>query len=168
MHVCQRSSGAGAAEDGDFPPSLAIPPSSLYPFPPYTPPSLPPFLALCRVRAECDAKLAAAADDHKIAMERQLIELTGSAEELAALRDEKDKEGRVELLRRQVTRRIMNADISRGFTAWYELWSAKTHAMQRLKEVGNKLRAPGLYTAFSFWTHTCAAWGQGEGEDEGD
>jgi len=109
---------------------------------------------LKRVTEEYEAKLSAAELAHEKALKRQLIELTGSAEELAALRDEKDKEGRVELLRRQVTRRIMNADISRGFTAWYELWSARTHALGRLRDCGNKLRAPDIYTAFAFWMET--------------
>ena len=54
-----------------------------------------------------------------------------SAAQLMALQEEKEKEGRVELLRRQVTRRIMNSGISRGFTAWVELWEAKAYAIRR-------------------------------------
>ena len=59
---------------------------------------------LAAVRAEYDAKLAAMEHAHKKAMERQLIELTGSADQIAALRSEQSKEERVELLRRQSMR----------------------------------------------------------------
>ena len=106
---------------------------------------------LNKVRAEYEARLANMEEQHKLAMHRQLVELTGTADEIRALREEKSKEERVELLRRQVTRRIMNAGISRGWTAWVELWSAKTYAMGRLRECGNKLHAPGLTTAFWIW-----------------
>ena len=115
------------------------------------------------VRDEYEAKLTQQESQHKKALERQLLELTGSADQvqapsssprarqvshqlilhlawlrlvlsaaqLMALQEEKEKEGRVELLRRQVTRRIMNSGISRGFTAWVELWEAKAYAIRR-------------------------------------
>ena len=51
----------------------------------------------------------------------------------------------------QVTRRMMNQGITRGFTAWHELWAAKTHAISRLREVGNRLRAPEKAVAFKLW-----------------
>ena len=53
-----------------------------------------------------------------------------SAEEIAALRGEQEKEARVDLLRRQMVRRMMNAGISNAWQAWYELWDAKKYAMQ--------------------------------------
>ena len=110
-----------------------------------------------RLTAESEARLAAAEEAQKHALHRQLVELTGTADEIAALREEKDKEGRVELLRRQVTRRIMNSGISRGWTAWVELWEAKTYAMSRLREVGNKLRAPEVSSVFGEWKEDCTA-----------
>jgi hypothetical protein len=100
---------------------------------------------------EYERKLAAAAEEQRLALERQRIELTGSTEELLALREEKEKEERVELLRRQMLRRMMNADLSGAWSAWYDFWSAKTYAMQRLREVGNKFRSPELLNAFTLW-----------------
>jgi hypothetical protein len=113
-------------------------------------------LQLAELRAEMERKLAAAAEEKRVALERQLVELTGSAEANAALEEQRAKEERVELLRRQIGRRIMNQDITRGFTAWCELWAAKTYAMARLREVGNKFKSPELADAFGHWSDTWA------------
>ena len=77
-------------------------------------------------------------------MERQRIEFAGTTDERLALEAEKAKEERVELLRRQIGRRMMNQGIANGFTAWHELWFAKTYALNRLREVGNRFRTPEL------------------------
>ena len=95
--------------------------------------------------------LAQAEDDKEKALERQLVELAGSAEERLALADEKAKEERVELLRRQIGRRMMNQGLVRGWTAWHELWSEKTYLLQRIRDVGNRFRAPEKSAAFAFW-----------------
>jgi len=87
----------------------------------------------------------------RIALERQLIEYTGSHSEKAALREAQEREQRVELLRRQVTRRIMNADLANGWRAWYDYWSAKSYSMGRLREVANRFATPALASAFEFW-----------------
>jgi hypothetical protein len=111
---------------------------------------------LAAVRAEYDAKLAAMEHAHKKAMERQLIELTGSADQIAALRSEQSKEERVELLRRQSMRRVMNSGLSSGWVAWVEMWEAKSYALKRLKDVGNKLRTPAVSDTFSYWCTSLA------------
>ena len=95
--------------------------------------------------------LEMAQDDKEKALERQLIEISGSHEERMAIAAEKEKEERVELLRRQFGRRMMNRDMAAGWDAWYELWSAKAYALQRLREVGNRFRSPELSNAFAFW-----------------
>ena len=79
-----------------------------------------------RLRQESERALEAAAEDKRIALERQLIALTGTAEEQAAMLAEEAKMQRVELLRRQVMRRILNQNIVRGWTAWLELWQVQT------------------------------------------
>ena len=106
------------------------------------------------MRAGYEAKLRAAQEDKVMALERQLVELTGSAEERMALQAEREKEKRVELLRRQIVRRVMNAGLANGWAAWHELWSAKTYAMGRLREVGNRMNAPYLSGAFVYWMRT--------------
>jgi hypothetical protein len=59
-------------------------------------------------------------------MKRQVVELAGSAEEVAALREEKAKEERIEMVRRQASRRILYKDLNDAWKAWTEFWSAKT------------------------------------------
>ena len=104
-------------------------------------------------RWQQEASLAAqrAEDDKALALERQLTELTGSAAEIAALRETEAKEARVELLRRQVGRRMMSSGLSRGWTAWMELYDARRYALTRLRECGQRLRAPELAVAFAGW-----------------
>ena len=98
-----------------------------------------------------EAKLATVADDKERALKRQLIELTGSAEDIMKLRNEQEKEARIELLRRQSLRRVANRDLSSGWKAWIELVDAKAYSMERLRTVGNRLRAPEIAHAFSWW-----------------
>ena len=74
-------------------------------------------------------------------------------EQVSAEAAAKAHQERVELLHRQASRRILNKDIANGFAAWYELWSAKTYAMGRLREVGNKLHAPEMTGAFGGWVN---------------
>jgi hypothetical protein len=104
-----------------------------------------------RTRAEMEAKLRSAAEQRETALQRQLIELTGSAEDIIALREEKEKEERVEMMRRQSMRRLLNRDLADGFTAWTELWEAKVYSLRRLREVANRLSSPALSSAFGFW-----------------
>ena len=67
--------------------------------------------------------------------------------EAALLREEsesKAKGERIELLHRQVARRMQNAELSRGWTAWVELCEAKAYTLRRLQECASRLRAPEL------------------------
>ena len=74
--------------------------------------------------------------------ERQMLrekvgELDGGVAEAERLREEqaaKEKEERIELLRRQIGRRMMNQGITRGFQAWMEMWEAKRYALEKLRE----------------------------------
>ena len=106
---------------------------------------------LAAVRAACEARLVAAEEEKRTALERQRIELTGSAEEMAALNAAKAKEERIELLRRQIGRRMMNQGIANAWSAWREHVNARAYAHTRLKQVANHLRAPGIAPAFTFW-----------------
>ena len=106
---------------------------------------------LAAMREHCRLQLVAAAEERRVALERQKVELLGSAAEQAELREEKAKEERIELLKRQVGRRMMNQGIANGWAAWYELWAAKTYAMEMLRKTGNRLRSPALSAALGFW-----------------
>ena len=72
-------------------------------------------------------------------------------EEFSAEAAAKAKEERIELLRRQSMRRMLNAGLANAWSAWFELWEAKTYAMGRLRECGNRLHKPALANSFSFW-----------------
>ena len=106
---------------------------------------------LARVRAEYERKLITAAMEQTAALQRQRIELVGTAEERAGVLEAQAREERIELVRRQMVRRIMNRDIALGFGAWKDLWEATVYAMGRLRDVGNRLRAPELANAFAEW-----------------
>jgi hypothetical protein len=69
----------------------------------------------------------------------RVTQLEGGASEAELIREQmaaKAREERIELLQRQIGRRMMNRGLSEAWTAWFEMWSAKTYAMQRLREVG--------------------------------
>lgn len=106
---------------------------------------------LARVRTEADARVARVEDEKAKALENQLTALTGSAEQIAALREAEEKEARVELLKRQIGRRMLYGGLARGWAAWHELWEAKTSAMAKLQSCGNKLSKPEIAGAFDFW-----------------
>ncbi|KOO28565.1 calmodulin-like 5 [Chrysochromulina tobinii] len=103
------------------------------------------------LRVEYEGKLRQAEEAKHLALERQLISLTGTAEERKAAVEEQAREERIELLRRQIGRRMLNRSLSRGWSAWLEMWEAKTYAMGRLRQVGNRFREPGMSRAFAFW-----------------
>jgi len=100
--------------------------------------------ALEEVVAKAEAEAAKA-------LQRQLVELAGGSEEREALRAEQEREERVELMRRQVTRRMLNKDLADGWSAWYALWEARSYSLRRLREVGNKLQAPALLESWEYW-----------------
>jgi hypothetical protein len=104
-----------------------------------------------------EATLAKADSEKAKALERQLVDLTGPAEERMKLREAEMREAQVELLRRQILRRMMNADLSGAWGAWCELWEARSYSLRRLREVGNKLRAPELAESFGLWAEAAAS-----------
>jgi len=106
---------------------------------------------LVQTNKDFTQKLTEMAEQMRIALERQRTELVGTAAEKAAMMEEQSKEERIELLRRQIGRRMMNQGIIRGWSAWQEMYDAKTYAMNKLREVGSKLRSPEMAMAFSKW-----------------
>jgi len=104
-----------------------------------------------RAHARYEKKLAAAERIKETALERLRTELTGSAAELMAMREEQAREARVELLRRQVARRILHQGLANGWAAWHDMWRARVFAMERLRRVSNRLRTPALERAFGYW-----------------
>ena len=108
---------------------------------------------LRKLREHYEVRLAAS-EQARQELTAELEGLTGSVEEkerLLAEQEAKAREERIELLRRQIVRRIMNKDIGRGWTAWYTTWEEKVIQKQRMQRVANKLRAPETSAAYAFW-----------------
>ena len=57
----------------------------------------------------------------------------------------------MELLHRQMSRRMFNQDLAFGWTAWHGWWESKTYVLSRLRQVGNKLHRPNISVAFFHW-----------------
>ena len=105
---------------------------------------------LTRVRAESKAKLDES-QKHVARLEAKLVALRGAAEGQAAALAAKEREGRVELLYRRTSRRMLHHDLARGWAAWESLWQARSHALWWMREARNRLQRPGLAVAFEAW-----------------
>ena len=66
------------------------------------------------------------------------------------------REERVELLRRQIGRRMLHQGLIRGWSAWLEAWEARSYALRQLRDVGNRLHSPELANALDFWRDEAA------------
>ena len=110
---------------------------------------------LVRVRRLCDAKLAAAEEDHRLGMERLHTELTGTSEEKQALLKQQAIEERLDSLRRHSVRRMRNRELSRCFSQWVDTWEGHMANMQqlaRLERAARMLKSPELGAAFRVWS----------------
>ena len=112
---------------------------------------------LAATTVECERRIAAMEVEKEAEIERRLVELTGSYSQRLEAKEKAAKAERVELLRRQMARRVLNRDISLGFGAWVEMWEARTHAMTTLRDVSNRFAKPDLATAFGAWAESKAA-----------
>ena len=110
---------------------------------------------VAEIRATAEADLAAqkkfAEEDKLRALEKQRIELTGSVEEILALRAAEEKEKRVEQLAQKAMKRLSNQGIMRGFTAWSEQYLQAARQKRMLAAAGARIMRPGLAMAVSHW-----------------
>ena len=111
---------------------------------------------LKRMRTFCEQRLAMAEQEKQMALERQYIELAGSIEEKLKIAQESSKEERVELLHRQIVRRMISSQETYAWNAWVDFWEARRYAMRHIKLTRERLHAAsGLAPAFEFWAHAC-------------
>ena len=75
-------------------------------------------------------------------------ELSGDAESQRELLAVKEREARIDLLRRQFARRLVQRELSLGWGAWLEMYHARIFALMTMKRVANNLRHPRLNSAF--------------------
>ena len=79
------------------------------------------------------------------------------AEKLAA-----ERQARIEQVAGQIVRRILHRDLSVGFMSWAEAASARREALEKLREVANRLRAPDKSHAFDAWRNDLVATREAE------
>jgi len=105
------------------------------------------------LRSECDARLLKAAKEHESALGRQLVELTGAAGDVAAMREEQAKEARILEMHGRAAKRMGRRGLSRSFETWLNVYEERQRAMTRLRACSNRLRTPVLAAAWTFWVH---------------
>jgi len=108
-------------------------------------------LDLTRVQREHELKLIEMEKDKRQALEDQLMELLGSHDGEKKAQEEHAKAERVELLYRQIARRMKNQDVIRGWTSWLALWEHETHIRRCLAHSAGRLSKPALGGAFDWW-----------------
>lgn len=72
-------------------------------------------------------------------------------EEIAVHFEQQARDARVELLRRQIVRRILHRSLARGWTSWVELWQARVFALDWLRRAGNTFRRTDVSRSFYRW-----------------
>ena len=103
------------------------------------------------MQAQHAAQLEAAAQQQERMLERQRIELSGSAEERMALAEEKAKEERVALMAKNATRRIKSRGLAHGWTSWHGAWAAAARRRRMLAAAGSRLTKPAVAASFAHW-----------------
>ena len=68
------------------------------------------------------------AERQAYSLETKLVALRGAAEGQAAAITLKEREARVELLYRRMTRRMMYSSLASGWAAWFEYWEVSVLA----------------------------------------
>ena len=89
---------------------------------------------------DLQAQMSLALETTEAAYERKMAE---------QLEDEKEK--RVAHLQQQAVRRIANADIAFGFSAWQEQWAEQARQKRMLAAAGARLARPALAAAVAHW-----------------
>merc|ERR550514_763093 len=77
-----------------------------------------------KLQRDIELKAVKAAEEMRVALERQRVELSGDAESQRELLAVKEREARIDLLRRQFARRLVQRELSLGWGAWLEMYNA--------------------------------------------
>ena len=103
---------------------------------------------------------------HTVAIERLRAELTGTAAEQAAAREATARERRVEALAGKAMRRIQNAGLIRGWTAWLEQWETAAWQRRMLAGAAARLARPQLAACVAHWRAEWEAEGKAAAAQE--
>ena len=96
---------------------------------------------VAKARAEWERKLKEAEKQAGFQSSMELTRLKGSLEGQVALKEREERETRIELLRKQAQRRMLNAGIAAAWSAWADYYEARTYALDRLRQCANRLRS---------------------------
>ena len=103
-----------------------------------------------QAKAEMERRLEAAAERERAALEKQRVELTGTAEEKLEYARREQQERRIEQLHRMAARRMANQGILRGWTAWRDQWYEHARQKRLLLHATARLSKPHLVAAFKW------------------
>ena len=109
---------------------------------------------LVRIKQQYEQRLKDAEQDKLTALEQQLMEVLGTADGEKMAQEQKAKEERVELLCRQMVRRMLYSDITTAFNSWIDMWETKTHINRCMRKSVGRLSKPAMAGAFAFWVNT--------------
>ena len=109
---------------------------------------------MAALRAEMAAAREAAAADRatlKASMEGDFAAAQAAYAKQMEEQLEAEKEKRVAHLQQQAMRRIANAGIASGFSAWQEQWEEAARQKRMLAAAGARLARPALAAALAGW-----------------
>ena len=109
---------------------------------------------MAALRAELAAAREAAAADRatlKASMEGDFAAAQAAYAKQMEEQLEAEKEKRVAHLQQQAMRRIANAGIASGFSAWQEQWEEAARKKRMLAAAGARLARPALAAALAGW-----------------
>ena len=104
-----------------------------------------------RVRSDYERRLTVAAEDKTRALQEQLEELLGNNDAELVAQKQKDKEARIEEVREKIARRLLNIDLTRGWTAWHDKWAEEVYKHNLMNKAVGRMGKPGVAGAFIFW-----------------
>jgi hypothetical protein len=90
-------------------------------------------------------------------LEGRLARVRGSIKAQEELKEKEARAERVELLRTQFSRRMMYREIAGAWSAWTELWEARSYALHWMRKVVNRMQKKELVQAFDDWIAGCEA-----------
>ena len=102
-------------------------------------------------RAQFEAELALVREQMSTMSADEKLALEAARVEMAAQSEAEKKAERIASLQRQVARRIVHRGAARGWSAWVEMWQARSYAFARMKQASSRIALREVYIAFATW-----------------
>ena len=101
-----------------------------------------------------DALLKKLLAEQRAMFEKETAEMRAA---LSAKTAAEEREARIELMKKQASRRIMYGGIAKCFLSWVEMREAKREAERKVNELSSRLGVRGVGGAFKRWERACNA-----------